>query len=81
MGGGSKGGGGAGGCLTRTPYATLLALIMCWVGSGIFSGSIHRSVVPTRVKRRETEYQLFRGITLTLSLLQQVFKVSDGLYW
>ena len=33
-----------GGCITRTPHASLLALIMCWVGSGIFCGSMHRSV-------------------------------------
>ena len=36
---------------------------------------------PHQSEEEGTEYQLFRGITLTLSLLQQVFKVSDGLYW
>lgn len=44
MGGGRKGDGGAGGCLTRTPYATLLALIMCWAGSAVFCGTMYRGV-------------------------------------
>lgn len=63
MSSGDTEGGRCGGCITRTPHASLLALIMCWVGAGIFCGSMHR------------------GITLTLSLLQEVFKVSDGLAW
>ena len=42
MGGGSKAEGG--GCLTRAPYATLLALIMCWAGSAVFCGTMYRGV-------------------------------------
>ena len=34
--------GGCSGCLTRTPYATLIALIMCWAGSAVFCGTMYR---------------------------------------
>ena len=37
--------GGCGGCLTRTPYATLIALIMCWAGVAVFCGTMYRSVM------------------------------------
>ncbi|KAK3930880.1 Neuronal membrane glycoprotein M6-b [Frankliniella fusca] len=29
-------------CLTRIPYATLIATIMCWVGVGVFCGTMYR---------------------------------------
>ena len=29
-------------CITRTPYATLIALIMCWAGVGVFCGTMYR---------------------------------------
>jgi hypothetical protein len=33
------------GCITRTPYATLVALIMCWAGVGVFCGTMYRLVL------------------------------------
>ena len=30
------------GCITRTPYATLVAVIMCWAGVGVFCGTMYR---------------------------------------
>jgi len=51
------------GCLTRTPYATLIAVIMCWAGVAAFCGT------------------MYRGVNLTLKLLQNVFKVAEGLQW
>jgi len=50
-------------CITRVPYATLIALIMCWAGVGVFCGT------------------LYRGVNLTLRLLQDVFKLDRGLDW
>jgi len=50
-------------CITRTPYATLIALIMCWAGVGVFCGT------------------MYRGVNLTLRLLQDVFKLDRGLQW
>ena len=32
------------GCITRTPYATLVAVIMCWAGVGVFCGTMYRFV-------------------------------------
>lgn len=52
-----------GGCITRTPYATLIALIMCWAGVGVFCGT------------------MYRGVNLTLRLLQDVFHLDRGLQW
>ena len=40
--GDSKGGGRCKGCVIRTPYATLVAFTMCWVGSGVFCGTMYR---------------------------------------
>merc|ERR1719336_444328 len=51
------------GCLTRIPYATMIALIMCWSGVGVFCGS------------------MYRGVNLTLRLLQDVFHLDRGLQW
>jgi len=51
------------GCITRTPYATLVAVIMCWAGVGVFCGT------------------MYRGVNLTLRLLQDVFKLDRGLQW
>ena len=31
-------------CLVRTPYASLVAVCLCWIGSGIFCGAVHRAV-------------------------------------
>ena len=31
--------------MTRTPYATLIALIMCWAGVAVFCGTMYRSVM------------------------------------
>ena len=61
MGGGGKDG--CTSCITRTPYATLIALIMCWAGVGVFCGT------------------MYRGVNLTLRLLQDVFKLDRGLQW
>ena len=47
----------------QVPYATLIALIMCWAGVGVFCGT------------------LYRGVNLTLRLLQDVFKLDRGLDW
>ena len=46
MGGSGRGssGGGCSGCLTRTPHATLIALIMCWAGVAVFCGTMYRGV-------------------------------------
>ena len=46
MGGAGRGssGGGCSGCLTRTPHATLIALIMCWAGVAVFCGTMYRGV-------------------------------------
>lgn len=66
MGGGGGGKvkrGGCAGCLTRTPYATLIALIMCWAGSAVFCGT------------------MYRGVNITLRLLQDVFHVDRGIQW
>merc|ERR1712172_384151 len=62
-GGGIKKRGGCGGCLTRTPYATLIALIMCWAGVAVFCGT------------------MYRGVNLSLRLLQDVFHVDRGIDW
>lgn len=51
------------GCITRVPYATLIALIMCWAGVGVFCGT------------------MYRGVNLTLRLLQDVFRLDKGLQW
>lgn len=51
------------GCITRVPYATLIALIMCWAGVGVFCGT------------------MYRGVNLSLRLLQDVFKLDKGLQW
>eukprot|EP00092_Neocalanus_flemingeri_P065690 GFUD01079920.1.p1 GENE.GFUD01079920.1~~GFUD01079920.1.p1 ORF type:complete len:181 (+),score=32.62 GFUD01079920.1:45-545(+) len=61
MGAGGKGA--CAGCITRTPYATLVAVIMCWAGVGVFCGT------------------MYRGVNLTLRLLQDVFKLDKGLQW
>ena len=50
-------------CITRVPYATLIALILCWAGVGVFCGT------------------LYRGVNLTLRLLQDVFRLDRGLGW
>lgn len=50
-------------CITRVPYATLIALIMCWAGVGVFCGT------------------MYRGVNLSLRLLQDVFKLDKGLQW
>eukprot|EP00090_Calanus_glacialis_P007428 TRINITY_DN15865_c0_g1_i2.p1 TRINITY_DN15865_c0_g1~~TRINITY_DN15865_c0_g1_i2.p1 ORF type:complete len:123 (-),score=9.88 TRINITY_DN15865_c0_g1_i2:272-640(-) len=55
--------GGCHGCVIRTPYATLVAVSMCWVGSGVFCGT------------------MYRGVNLTLRLLQDVFRLDRGLQW
>merc|ERR1712079_685039 len=46
MGGSGRGssGGGCSSCLTRTPHATLIALIMCWAGVAVFCGTMYRGV-------------------------------------
>lgn len=50
-------------CITRVPYATLIALILSWAGVGVFCGT------------------LYRGVNLTLRLLQDVFKIDRGIEW
>jgi len=61
--GAGKSSGGCTGCLTRTPYATLIALIMCWAGVAVFCGT------------------MYRGVNLSLRLVQDVFHISNGLQW
>lgn len=58
-----KQGGGCDGCLTRTPWATLVALLMCWAGVAVFCGT------------------MYRGINVTLRLLQDVFKIDRDMEW
>jgi len=60
---GAEEGGACDGCITRTPYATLVALILCWAGVGVFCGT------------------MYRGVNLTLRLLQDVFHLDRGLQW
>ena len=60
---GAEGGGACDWCITRTPYATLVALILCWAGVGVFCGT------------------MYRGVNLTLRLLQDVFHLDKGLQW
>ena len=31
-------------CITRVPYATLIALILNWAGVGVFCGTLYRLV-------------------------------------
>jgi hypothetical protein len=50
-------------CITRVPYATLIALILNWAGGGVFCGT------------------LYRGVNLTLRMLQDVFQIDKGLGW
>jgi len=50
-------------CLSKIPYATLIALILNWSGVGIFCGT------------------LYRGVNLTLRVLQDVFRLEEGLGW
>ena len=50
-------------CITRVPYATLIALILNWAGVSVFCGT------------------LYRGVNLTLRLLQDVFQLDKGLGW
>ncbi|CAB4057545.1 unnamed protein product [Lepeophtheirus salmonis] len=50
-------------CITRIPYASLIALIMSWTGVGVFCGT------------------LYRGVNLTLRMLQDVFHLDKGLGW
>ena len=40
------------GCITRTPYATLVAVIMCWAGVGVFCGTMYRFVSLLRSSAR-----------------------------
>ena len=68
------------GCITRTPYATLVALIMCWAGVGVFCGTIYR-LVPVSRWFLVTFFFPCRGVNLTLRLLQDVFKLDRGLQW
>jgi len=50
-------------CVTRVPYATLVAIILNWAGVGVFCGT------------------LYRGVNLTLRVLQDVFQLDRGLGW
>ncbi len=50
-------------CVTRVPYATLVAVILNWAGVGVFCGT------------------LYRGVNLTLRMLQDVFHLDKGLGW
>ena len=68
------------GCITRTPYATLVALIMCWAGVGVFCGTMYR-LVPVSRGFLVTFFFRCRGVNLTLRLLQDVFKLDRGLQW
>ena len=63
MGAGGGKQGGCDGCLTRTPWATLVALLMCWAGVAVFCGT------------------MYRGINVTLRLLQDVFKIDRDMEW
>ncbi|XP_013791766.1 myelin proteolipid protein A-like, partial [Limulus polyphemus] len=35
------------GCLTTVPYATLIATVLCFAGSGVFLGSMYKGVALT----------------------------------
>ncbi|XP_018006554.1 neuronal membrane glycoprotein M6-a isoform X3 [Hyalella azteca] len=45
-------------CMSRVPYATLIATVMCCVGVGVFCGT------------------MYRGTTLTMRMLQEVFRLQ-----
>ncbi len=46
-------------CVTRVPYATLVALILNWAGVGVFCGTLYRGVNLTlrmlQVKRKKQQ--------------------------
>lgn len=48
-------------CITRIPYATLIATVMCLLGVGIFCGT------------------MYRGASLTIIMLDQVFRIRQ--FW
>jgi len=50
-------------CVTRVPYATLVAVILNWAGVGVFCGTF------------------YRGVNLSLRMLQDVFHLDRGLGW
>ena len=48
-------------CVTRVPYATLIALILNWAGVGVFCGCLYRGVNLT-LRMFQDVFQLDRGI-------------------
>ena len=74
-------------CITRVPYATLIALILNWAGVGVFCGTLYRSrVAPITLimlhnKQYTTLHYIYRGVNLTLRMLQDVFQLDKGLGW
>ena len=81
MGAGGKAGGGAG-CLTRTPYATLLALIMCWAGSAVFCGTMYRGVnLSLRVLQVRITVITVMRMMIMMPKCQDVFRVDRGIDW
>lgn len=40
-------------CMTRMPYATLIATILCLAGVGVFCGTMYRGVTITRLMFEE----------------------------
>lgn len=48
-------------CITRIPYATLIALIMCWAGVGVFCYTVYRGINLT-LRMFQDVFQLDKGL-------------------
>ena len=84
MGGAGRGssGGGCSGCLTRTPHATLIALIMCWAGVAVFCGTMYRGVnLSLRVLQVRITMITVMRMMIMMAKCQDVFRVDRGIDW
>ncbi|XP_054265990.1 neuronal membrane glycoprotein M6-a-like isoform X2 [Macrosteles quadrilineatus] len=61
-------------CLTRIPYATLIATIMCMVGVGIFCGTMHRGITLSKLMLDEVFHMRFAW----LDALRMIFVILGG---
>ena len=69
-------------CITRVPYATLIALILNWAGVGVFCGTLYRwGAVNSLAYVTRDAFVHCRGVNLTLRMLQDVFQLDKGLGW
>ncbi|XP_076347879.1 neuronal membrane glycoprotein M6-a-like isoform X2 [Tachypleus tridentatus] len=68
-------------CMARVPYATLIATVMCFAGSGVFLGSMYKGVALT-LRMFEDVFQIrFQGThgDLRLTDLRIIFIVIGGM--